>query len=169
MAHEVEREWEAHGLDCAVLFVNGRHYNGYVKVPPDHPWFGKDYSDEVDGPPIDLDSMTYGEAQNDFGVIPMFILALKGAQADDVGEAVSEELQRIDMRIRVHGGITFGGEPYFGDEKGWCFGFDTAHADDTVLTCDAEYVARQTERMAEQLAGIGLVASATSSDLGEPT
>lgn len=46
--YKVEREWKAFGLSCAV--VQGREAGnrcGYVRVPPGHPYYGKDY-DNVD-------------------------------------------------------------------------------------------------------------------------
>lgn len=165
MAHEVVREWEAHGLDCAVLHVNtgygAGHLCGYVRVPEGHPWFGKGYDAEVEGAAVDLDDMSVQEAYDDLGVINVFAHLLSTAADDEEGE---NRLSRISMRVRVHGGVTYAGEPYFGDEKGWCFGFDTAHADDSLSTCPAEYVEKQAERMAEQIAGYGLVESLAVSE-----
>lgn len=43
---KLEREWEAFGLQCAV--VQGREGSsrcGYVRVPPGHPLHGKNYDD----------------------------------------------------------------------------------------------------------------------------
>lgn len=44
--YRVEREWKAFGLSCAV--VQGREAGnrcGYVRVPPGHPLYGRDYGD----------------------------------------------------------------------------------------------------------------------------
>jgi hypothetical protein len=44
--HAIEREWEHSGLKCAVV-MNGEHGHrcGYVRVPPQHSQYAKDYSD----------------------------------------------------------------------------------------------------------------------------
>jgi len=44
--YKVEREWKSHGLSCAVV-MNREAGNrcGYVRVPPGHPAFGKNYDD----------------------------------------------------------------------------------------------------------------------------
>lgn len=38
----IEREWQAHGLDCAVIFVRQSHRCGYVRIPEGHPFHGID-------------------------------------------------------------------------------------------------------------------------------
>lgn len=45
---KIEREWEHAGLKCAVVQAReAQHRCGYVRVPPTHSLFGKDY-DAVD-------------------------------------------------------------------------------------------------------------------------
>jgi hypothetical protein len=40
----VEREWKYRGLSCAVVLAReAGHRCGYVRVPPDHPLYGKDW------------------------------------------------------------------------------------------------------------------------------
>jgi hypothetical protein len=47
MAHStVEKTWQAHGLDCAVLLMDMGHRCGYCRVPESHPWFKLDYDQE---------------------------------------------------------------------------------------------------------------------------
>jgi hypothetical protein len=42
----LEREWKAYGLTCIVVQAReASHRCGYVRVPPTHPSFGKDYND----------------------------------------------------------------------------------------------------------------------------
>lgn len=46
--HKIEKEWKAFGLSCAVVQAREASYRcGYVRVPPNHPMFGK-YYDDVD-------------------------------------------------------------------------------------------------------------------------
>jgi hypothetical protein len=41
---KVEREWKHKGLSCAVVQAReGQHRCAYVRVPPTHPLYGKDY------------------------------------------------------------------------------------------------------------------------------
>ncbi len=53
---KLERNWTAHGLDCATLLIDlGAGYShrcGYVRVGEDHPWFGREYDDES----VDVDA-----------------------------------------------------------------------------------------------------------------
>jgi hypothetical protein len=44
--YKIEVEWKHAGLSCAVVLVReAAHRCGYVRVPPGHPLFGKDYND----------------------------------------------------------------------------------------------------------------------------
>jgi len=57
-----EKEWEAHGLKCKVLFVRQTHRCGYVGVPKSHIAFDKDYDDL----PIDVHGgLTYADREKD--------------------------------------------------------------------------------------------------------
>ena len=44
--YAILREWEHEGLKCAVTQAHEHgHLCGYVRVPPEHPFYGKDYDD----------------------------------------------------------------------------------------------------------------------------
>lgn len=46
-----EKEWKYKGIDCVVTRADMHghpstaHRCGYIRVPPDHPWYGKEYED----------------------------------------------------------------------------------------------------------------------------
>jgi len=45
---KVEREWKYMGFQCTVVLAREHgHRCGYVRVPPDHPAFGKKYDDDA--------------------------------------------------------------------------------------------------------------------------
>ena len=58
---KVEREWEHSGLQCAVVLAReASHRCGYVRVPPSHPMFGKDY----DAPEVEVHGgLTFAEIE----------------------------------------------------------------------------------------------------------
>lgn len=46
MKAEIERRWQAHGLDCAVALVPAMgHRCGYVRLPENHVWHGYHHMD----------------------------------------------------------------------------------------------------------------------------
>jgi hypothetical protein len=48
---KIEKEWEHAGLLCAVVLAReGAHRCGYVRVPPTHPFYKKDY----DAPDVEV-------------------------------------------------------------------------------------------------------------------
>jgi len=59
--------------------------------------------------------------------------------------------------VDVHGGITYSEEmndKKIGDlyvKHGWCFGFDTAHGNDSLTVYNKRYVISETMRLAKQL------------------
>ncbi len=59
-----EETWEEHDLVCAVvLHPLGIGYNGYVRIPENHPDFGKDYMDLTD---VECHGgLTYGAVSKD--------------------------------------------------------------------------------------------------------
>jgi hypothetical protein len=61
--YKVEREWEHAGLRCAVVLAReAMHRCGYVRVPPSHPLFGKDY--DADGVNVDVHGgLTFAEIE----------------------------------------------------------------------------------------------------------
>ena len=80
---------------------------------------------------------------------------------------VGMDYSKIDLKIEVHGGLTFSGRPW--DEKGkeqldgWWFGFDCAHAGDITFPTltpelsvreqyrDIDYVRNEVRRLHQQL------------------
>ena len=126
-------EFEHAGLKCLILrHTELGHLNGYVAAPRGHPCYGKDY-----------ERMPY----------------------DDLSP------------VEVHGGLTFSKEGD-GDQRPegyWWFGFDCAHAGDLVPLISRllpnrlvpprdwetyrnfQYVRRETENLAEQLATLEFI------------
>lgn len=145
----LERQWKAHGLDCLVLWIDtsygddGGHRTGYVRVPNDHPFHGKNYRDDA-GSPADVEDRTMDDA----GMAGM-IAALGGP------EGVERYSGRVEAHVGVHGGLTYADEqPTAAVEKGWWFGFDCAHLDDRASHWTEGRVAAEVERLAAQLAAI---------------
>lgn len=138
----IEREWQAHGLDCAVLLMDMGHRCGYVRVTESHPWFGLDYDAEApSGSAADLGSRTVDDA------------GMGGLIATLSGEsAVDDWSKRIEGHIAIHGGLTYSGKAPGDLPSGWWFGFDCAHLDDTPEQWTEDAVAAEVERLAEQLA-----------------
>lgn len=142
-----EKEWEAHGLACAVLLVAyGKHRCGYVKVPEGHPWHGVPYNKPAPcGPLVDNTDISV----DDVGFLSAFVYAL----SDDTDSRDAEP----GFQVAVHGGVTFSGSLAAFDD-GWWFGFDCAHLDDTRDVWTLDRVTVETERMAEQIAAVGVPA-----------
>lgn len=129
------------------------HLCGYVGIPEGHPWFGKDYNDQVNVPkaimerPIDVDKV---------GAINLLCAAGK---SDDMKEGFLDIVFAID----VHGGLTYASEcvPMEKPDGFWWFGFDCAHAGDLVprstmarsncIYRDIEFVRQEIKSLADQL------------------
>jgi hypothetical protein len=149
----IEREWEAHGLRCAVLMVElgygPGHRCGYVMVPEGHPFHGLGYSDEAPNGTADYTDRDVDDA----GMGGM--IALLGGE-----KSVDEWAQRVEAHIAVHGGLTYSGKaPGDVQGDGWWFGFDCAHAGDEPSWWTEDRVAEEADRVAEQLAQIASVPS----------
>lgn len=142
----IERTWQAHGLDCAVLRMDMGHRCGYVRVPDGHPYHGLDYSDPAPNGAAEYEERTTDDA----GFAGM--IALLGGQ-----EGVDRWASRVEAHIAVHGGLTYAGKQPGELPAGWWFGFDCAHADDSPDHWTEERVAAETERVAEQLAALSEV------------
>lgn len=140
----IERQWTAHGLDCAVLRVSMGHRCGYVNVPTEHPWHGLGYSDEAPQGPADYTERTTDDA----GMGGM--IAMLGGE-----EGVDRWARRVEAHVAVHGGLTFAADGCGDLPKGWWFGFDCAHSGDVPSHWTEQRVAEETERMAEQIAAVG--------------
>jgi hypothetical protein len=88
---------------------------------------------------------------------------------------LAERSARLELQVRVHGGVTYAGHGCGDLPEGWWFGFDCAHAGDAPDLAEAtpvhreihagwhdpsehvwtlEEVAAETERMAEQIAAV---------------
>lgn len=149
--------FEAHGLKCQISRISwSGHLCGYVGLPESHPWFGKEYSDSVKA------SRELIERQIDIDKVGAINVLCASTKGDDLAEACD-----IVSLVDVHGGLTYSQEGH-GDLFGlWVFGFDCAHADDLLPVMaenggafdgsvyrDFEYVKRETEQLARQLAAV---------------
>ena len=105
------------GLHCAVWrMTHNGNLNGYVGIPKDHPFYGKQYSDKVS---TDKDPEFNGN----------FIGLLVAAMDNDHALGIYS----IDMLLKAHGGITYSRDHLGAIGEGvledlWWFGFDTNHA-----------------------------------------
>lgn len=144
----VERRWQVHGLDCAVLLTDMGHRCGYCRVPDDHPWRGLGYTDAVP----EAEAADYQERSVDDAGMGGMIAALGGAERVDEWSRRVGWSRRVEGHIAVHGGLTYAGEgpgDLYG--TGWWFGFDCAHPYDSPRQWTEDAVAAETERLAEQL------------------
>lgn len=121
-----EAAWWEGAVYCVVTLTGMGHRCGYCRLPDAHPWVGLDYDDL--GPVlVDFDEeMLVEEAQDDLGVLPVFVAALSEDGVDKLARTPAGQ-------IRVHGGVTYAGPLEFvhGVPAGWYFGFDCAHAGDS--------------------------------------
>lgn len=125
------------GYEGLVSLFRG-HWNGYVRVPKDHPLYRVSYC--TPHPALKKSAVEH-QPVGKRGAIPLMCASVSG-----------DEL-RGDLYFDVHGSLTFSGSR-IGDQKGddWWFGFDTHHCDDTPENCPKEYVIEQVESLASQLA-----------------
>jgi len=143
------KQWvEDSGLRCSIR----RHGHlgtlcGYVDVPPEHPWHGKDHRDLVEPISDELSEVCQP-------VIPMLLFALKPQEPGDTREP-------LELAVKVHGGLTYAA-PSTEPKGWWCFGFDCAHAYDWLPRMegliprygtyrDMDYVTGEVSRLAAQL------------------
>lgn len=123
-----EAEFETSGYPCAMVRNKPTGtWCGYAGVPAGHPWHGKEVDTMVERPP------GWGDWELDerVPIVAMFL-----------HPPTDGELIRLDLAIRVHGGITFVA-PQRGRIRGpqlkappevWWFGFDCSHAGDLCPT-----------------------------------
>lgn len=106
---EIRRNWMSSGLLCATVRGPLGNINGYVCVPPGHPWHGVAYNERLCGDDCPERSSLGGDDTYCWDHVP-------------------------DGLIDVHGGLTFSGDgvDWLPSEGGWWFGFDTAHSGDLV-------------------------------------
>lgn len=112
---------KATGLDCR-LKPGGTKYPwcGYVRVPKDHPLFGKHYGDAVEI----LQNRLKERLEEPVGDLSKQGFRIKLALLGGKVKASPEDL------LQVHGGITFSAA---WEEGTWWFGFDTAYYGDKWL------------------------------------
>lgn len=114
---------ERTGLACQIIrnMFTGQ-LNGYVGVPPTHPYHGWDYSDHIKLAPGDLEDSTI----NDVGIFDAFVYAFGGGR--------ERGTIPLGMTMKAHSGITWSGGLAGGDDAEssglWWFGFDCGHAGD---------------------------------------
>ena len=155
--------WLAHGSNFPCAFTrNGvGALCGYVGVPDDHPWHGKQYHDYVPSG----DSLERNASLSEVGVITLFM--------DAIDKNRPAGYSSIALVTRSHGGLTYSGPTCPGKRDDarstWWFGFDCAHAGDLVPGMDdlftritgdvsvyrtAEFVRLTCEQLAEDLASV---------------
>ena len=130
MKMDIDRPWQNEpsgftitAFDFPIRGVRGPmgHWCGYVGVPPSHPLYGQEYSDNVPCPPEVMERPT---DIDEVGVINLFLAAFKHKEWGD-GYAP------MTLVFHVHGGLTWTG--FHGDERDfWWIGFDCAHAGDLI-------------------------------------
>jgi hypothetical protein len=122
-------EWkdERTGLECRIIrnMIFG-NLCGYVGVPPSHPYFGWDRSDDIKLAPGDLETSTV----DDIGVFDALVYAMQGGP--------ERGTIPLSMTLKAHHGITWSGQlPTDDDAAGfWFFGFDCGHAWDVTPAMD---------------------------------
>jgi hypothetical protein len=120
MSYKIEKNWEHEGYRCIVVAIDMGHRCGYVGVDKEHPFYGKEYNDEI--PPEMLDKIkTVLEGPiGKRGIIDLF--------------CYDSDHPRIGILFDVHGGITFSSrkddKKYPVESDLWFFGFDCAHSGD---------------------------------------
>lgn len=135
MDFHVLKDWKTKdGYRVVAIQCKRGHNCGYVGVNYKHPLYRKSYSsnlkclkafvESADTPPL-----------GDIGNIPLS--------------------PRMDDIFDVHGGVTFAnggkGSEYPVTANLWWIGFDCAHAGDTRLTCNLDYVIGQCEKLSKQI------------------
>lgn len=143
------------GLPCAIRRGPMGSLNGYVAVPPSHPFHGQDYDFLIKPPPGALEN----RPSTSYGIIPLVCASIK---TDNLEEACP-----LELAISVHGGLTFASGPVDwlpAINHAWWFGFDCGHAGDITprsfkegwctegVYRDIAYVREQVKGLAEQLA-----------------
>lgn len=141
---------EFYGYKCFMVRGPCGAWCGYVGLPKEHPWYKKDYNNDVKVPqeiinrPIDVDKI---------GIMNLFCAIM-----DE--ESKKYEI-KIALSIDVHGGLTYS---KMDEEKLWRFGFDCSHAGDLIpdlsgfmldgIYRNIEFVKSEVEKLAEQLKSV---------------
>lgn len=114
------REFEHAGLRCFVVGLAMGHRCGYVAVPEGHPWHGLGCDEPIPSPRT---APPIGEPVDDYGMAA--ILPALFGKLDDPAT-----LERLDLNVRVHGGVTWTGPIEELAGEAWLIGFDCGHAFD---------------------------------------
>lgn len=138
MANETEALWNHDGLDCHVVMTDMGHRCGYVRIPPEHPFFGLSYNDPVPLPVASTDGRTIEET----GIVPVLFALMEP----------EEWSRRMEAHVRVHGGLTYAGR--CGTNNEWWIGFDCAHVGDDPREWTLDRVKAEVEKMAAQVAAL---------------
>jgi hypothetical protein len=139
---------------CCLRRGNSFNWCGYVAVEENHPFYGKDYAENIIVTDKELDNAVFN---GDY--VSMFIHQL------------SEEKNKNEIRLGLiapaHGGLTYARDYLIGCDKEifhkkWWFGFDTAHCDDLLVSCgllaeerengiyrDFEYTKKEVENLVD--------------------
>lgn len=141
------------GYDCAAYRNWSGCWCGYVLVPKGHPLHGVGYDHPVPAPLLAAVDRVMNSPIGSRGIVSL-VLASHGEP-------------RVDLLFDVHGSLTYSGER---DGQHW-FGFDCSHCDDATpssspwsdgIYWDLEYVKRECESLARQLAALVNVAKAAA-------
>lgn len=152
------------------------HRCGYVSVAEDHPWHGIAYNEPAPTVPVDNSDFAIGY---DGGWVSAFCWALAEDERREEYDRTPEFQVKVHGGLTYSGlapGALSGDieplieaerERYAADEialeefekrvsvllapKGWWFGFDCAHLDDSPLIWTEDRVAGEVERMAAQI------------------
>lgn len=164
MAHTIEKDWitEAGFRAICLIVLHGErqsHRCGYVGVPEEHPLFKVEYGEQA---PCITQEAANATTLGNKGVM----IALTATCSSD-GEGLVR--RSPDIICDVHGGLTYSGgdKGYPVESDLWWFGFDCHHCDDGEIepllhyselagrpVRSLEYVERECERLASQLAEI---------------
>jgi hypothetical protein len=113
---------------------------GYVALTPEHPWWGKDYSECVETPPCEPRCLDPSAIADAFPELPK----VSKRMAEHMAEPSWSCDHRPEVILDVHGGVTYAGPMQQignADERPqsfeWGFGFDCAHAGDLAPLMDA--------------------------------
>jgi hypothetical protein len=130
-----------HGVVWRNMRVSGA-LNGYVGVPPSHPWWGKHYAECVATPQCEP------PPEPDYSSLPTDP-AERGLWTAMKRFSESSLVKRLpphwdcahtpERQLEAHGGITYSGPGWWKQLPGdlWWFGFDTGHAWDISPMMDA--------------------------------
>lgn len=114
MKFTLAKEFVYKGYNCYIVNSSGGWRNGYVEIPKDSLFFGKNYTDKLPISKSVLDNEPVGKRN------PISIFCYNG---EDI---------TMDILFNVHGGITFADDGLGCVDKkdAWFIGFDCNHLGD---------------------------------------